>query len=79
MNKDKIEPEPLSEMEIIRLKSVDPEFLRECRIAVKQTRDRIREDEYAALLKRQLADEIALQDRARCGFIKWIESGDVYD
>jgi hypothetical protein len=59
------ENEQLSEIEQIRLKSIDPDFLRECDIAVKRNREIRREKEYAVLLEQRVADEMICRDVAR--------------
>lgn len=68
MTEKEREPEPLSEIEQIRLKSVDPDFLHECDVTVKHNREVRQEKEYAALLKQRAADDVELRNRARVGF-----------
>ena len=59
-----------SEMELIRRKSTDPEFLKECDVESRKTYELNEEREYAALLKQRGADEIEHRDRIRATFEK---------
>ena len=62
-----IKAEP-SEMELIRMKSVDPKFLHECDIESRKTYEANREREYAELLDRRNAYEMVCRDAARKKF-----------
>ena len=62
-----IEVEP-SEMERIRLRSIDPKFLKECEIAAQTQHEKRREIEYQELLDRRAVAERELCDKARRGY-----------
>ena len=59
-----IEPEP-SEMERIRLRSIDPKFVKECEIASRLQYETAREVEYQKLLDKRADDERKLRDKVR--------------
>jgi hypothetical protein len=59
-----IKAEP-SEAELIRRKSVDPAFLKECDIESRKTYEANEEHDYAELLERRNVYEIVCRDAAR--------------
>ena len=59
-----IEP-VLSEMERIRLRSIDPKFFKKCEIATQIQYETAREIEYQELLDRRAVAERELCDKAR--------------
>ena len=67
MSDEIIEP-VLSEMERIRLRSIDPKFLKECEIASRIQYEKTREVEYQKLLDKRADDERKLRDKARSRF-----------
>ena len=62
--------QPPSQMEKIRLKSINPEFLTECNISGKEIHQRNRETEYAQLLKDQAVERSWQRDKSRVAFEK---------
>lgn len=59
-----------SETEVIKAKSVNPEFLAECEMESRKIHERNKELAYAELLKQRVRDEALLCDKIRAGFEK---------
>ena len=62
--------EQSSQMDAMRLKAINPDFLAECEAESRKTNERNRELAYAELLKQRVRDEAMLRNRIRTDFEK---------
>lgn len=71
MKEETQKPVEPSEMEKIRLKSVDPVFLKECKDIVKRIRQENREADYAELLAERERTMMEEREKTQPGFEKY--------